>query len=104
MFLRTITLSVYKILEPPTLTPHVYESMNHIGGVIVEGGGGGSLGGQSSLLWTGLSCETWKLGWILREEGSLKRTTDGHDFGDLEWTKVTRSQLPGISLYRNCLR
>ena len=41
------------------------------------GGGGGGAGGDNGLVETGLSWETWKVGWTRRDGGSRRRTAQG---------------------------
>lgn len=41
------------------------------------GGGGGWDGGDREQEETGLSYESWKVGWILMDSGRVKRTADG---------------------------
>jgi hypothetical protein len=42
-----------------------------------KGGGGAAAGGDRGLGQTGLIRDKWEVGWILREDGSFRRTIEG---------------------------
>ena len=76
-FLRTVALPVHEVLEAPTPPTHVQQPPHRVDLRALDdarrGGGAGGSGTRGQDM-TGLTRETWKVGWILRERGR-RRTT-----------------------------
>ena len=63
------------------------------------GGGGAFVGGDRGLVDTGLTWETWKVGWTRREEGSLRRTAQGFTRDSISKGPTKRGgEFPGVNL------
>ena len=62
------------------------------------GGGGGGAGGESGLVETGLTWETWKVGCTRRDGGSLRRTAQGFMIVSISGTNKTGGEFGGSSL------